>query len=239
MSLRSSVTIIASPRPRVGKTLLARLLVDFHRHEGHPVAGYDLNTGEGTLTEYLPAHATAAAVGDVKGQMALFDRLIADDGVAKVIDLGHESFSPFFAVAEQIGFVAEANRQGIAVAVLFLLTPDASSVEGYESLSKRFPGTLLAPVHNEILGPAQYRGKYPIGQGGLLLRIPLLAPGLRKYIERPPFSFADDNLVSDVGLPADVHVELQHWLRRVHVEFREFGLRLLLADLQSSIRIES
>jgi hypothetical protein len=72
-----------------------------------------------------------------------------------------------------------------------------------------------------------------------LLRIPLLAPGLRKYIERPPFSFADDNVVSGAGLPTDVRVELQHWLRRVHVEFREFGLRLLLADLQSSIRIES
>jgi hypothetical protein len=58
-SLRSSVTIIASPRPRVGKTLLARLLVDFHRHEGHPVAGYDLNTGEGTLTQFLREHGAS------------------------------------------------------------------------------------------------------------------------------------------------------------------------------------
>src|SRR5579862_8714077 len=231
MSLRTSVTIIASPRPRVGKTLLARLLVDFHRHEGHAVAGYDLNTGEGTLREFLPEHTTAAVVGNVKGQMALFDRLIAD--------VGHESFAPFFAIADQIGFLAETNKQAIAVAILFLLTPDASSVEAYASLSKRFPGMLLSPVHNEILGPAQYRGKYPIGHGALLLRIPLLAPGLRKYIERPPFSFADDNAASDAGLPADVHAELQHWLRRVHVEFRELGLRMLLADLQSSIRIES
>ena len=30
----------------------------------------------------------------------------------------------------------------------------------------------------------------------------------------------------------DVHVELQHWLRRVHIEFRELMLRMLLADLQ-------
>ena len=34
MSFRNSVTIVASPRPRVGKTLLARLLTDFHLHEG-------------------------------------------------------------------------------------------------------------------------------------------------------------------------------------------------------------
>ena len=30
MSFRTSVTIVASPRPRVGKTLAARLLTDFH-----------------------------------------------------------------------------------------------------------------------------------------------------------------------------------------------------------------
>ena len=84
MPQRSSVTIVASPRPRVGKTLLARILVDFHLHEGRPVAGFDLNGGEDTLAQFLPEHATAATIGDVNGQMALFDRLIADDGVAKV-----------------------------------------------------------------------------------------------------------------------------------------------------------
>jgi len=35
-SFRNSVAVIASPRPRVGKTLLARLLVDFYLHEGAP-----------------------------------------------------------------------------------------------------------------------------------------------------------------------------------------------------------
>ena len=237
MPLRSSVTVVASPRPRVGKTLLARLLVDFHLHEGNPVSGFDLNAGEETLAQFLPAHAAPAAIGDIKGQMALFDRLIADDGVAKVVDLGHQSFAPFFALANQIGFVEEANRQGIAIAILFVLTPDASSIEAYGSLDKRFPAALLSPVHNEILGPAHHRAKYPIGPRGLMLRIPLLAPVLRKYAEQPPFSFADSDAVSDIR--ADLQIELEHWLRRVHIEFRELALRTLLADLRSSIRISS
>ena len=49
MSFRHSVTIVASPRSRVGKTLLARLLVDFHAQEGREVAAFDLNSGGGTL----------------------------------------------------------------------------------------------------------------------------------------------------------------------------------------------
>ncbi len=237
MSLRSSVTIVASPRPRVGKTLLARLLIDFHLHEDRLASGFDLNAGEGSLARFLPEHAVAATIGEVTGQMALFDRLIADDGVAKVVDLGHESFASFFALADQIGFVDEANKHGIVTAILFMLTPDASSVEAYGNLSKRFPGALLAPVQNEILGAGQHRGNYPIGRGTLILRIPVMAPGLRKYIAQMPFSFSD--AATDTDIPADFQIELQHWRRRAHIECRELVLRMLLADLQSAIRIVS
>lgn len=54
MSFRGSTTIVALPRPRVGKTLQARLLTDFHLHEGRSVAAYDLNAGERTLAQFLP-----------------------------------------------------------------------------------------------------------------------------------------------------------------------------------------
>ena len=92
MSYRSSITIIASPRPRVGKTLLARLLTDFHLNEGRSIAAFDLNTGERTLAQFLPEKTTIATIRDINGQMALFDRLVADEDTTKVIDLGHESF---------------------------------------------------------------------------------------------------------------------------------------------------
>ena len=94
MSFRSSITIIASPRPRVGKTLLARLLADFHRHEGRAVATFDLNAGDKTLEHFLPEQTTTASIRDINGQIALFDRLVADENTTKVVDLGHESFNP-------------------------------------------------------------------------------------------------------------------------------------------------
>ena len=37
-----------------------------------------------------------ASITDVREQMALFDRLIDDDGVSKVVDLGAKFFSTFF-----------------------------------------------------------------------------------------------------------------------------------------------
>ena len=240
MSFRSSITIVASPRPRVGKTLLARLLADFHLHEGRSVAAFDLNVGERTLVQFLPEKTTIATIRDINGQMALFDRLIADEDTSKVIDLGHELFESFFSVAHQIGFVEEARGRSVAVAILFTVTPDQTSVEAYRGLRDRFAQAMLAPVHNEIFGPAQHRGKYPQASGGpVMVRLPVLAPGLRRYIETPPFSFSDSNMGNAVGIPPDAHIELQRWLRRIYLEFRELDLRILLADLQASIRPDS
>ena len=239
MSFRTSITIVASPRPRVGKTLLARLVTDFHRHEGRAVAAFDLNGGEGTLAQFLPLQASVAAIDEIRGQMALFDSLVATDGAAKVVDLGHQAFEPFFALAEQIGFAEEAHARGIAPAVLFMLTPDRTSIEAFRNLRRRFPQVTLAPVHNDMFGPTQHRDKYALGPGETVIRLPILAPVLRKFVETPPFSFTDDSLGTTGVLPPEVQIELEHWLRRMYLEFRELDLRILLADLQSSIRLGS
>ena len=102
MSFRNSVTIIASPRPRVGKTLLARLVTDFHIHEGRAAAAFDLNDGPTALALFAPGHAAKANIADIKGQMALFDRLVADDDAAKIVDVGHEQFEEFFTQAPRM-----------------------------------------------------------------------------------------------------------------------------------------
>jgi hypothetical protein len=235
MSFRSSVAIVASPRPRVGKTLLARLLTDFHLHEGHSAAAFDLNGGEGTLAQFLPEHVTPAAIDDLKGQMAIFDRLIADDGVSKIVDLGHASFERFFTLASQFGFTEEMRSRGIVLVVLYLMTPDGTSVKAYRGLRSRSLEGVLAPVHNGIFWTsAQHWNEYaPLGSGTVAVRLPLLASDMRKYIERPPFSFADSARAA--ALDRDTNIELQHWLRRIYREFRELYLRILLTDLKSSI----
>jgi hypothetical protein len=144
----NSVTIVASPRPR-GKIAM---LSPIYLQEAAARSRLDLNAGEGTLAQFLPGHVTRSAIDDLKGQMALFDRLIADDGAQKVVDLGRTSFEPFFKLASQFGFAEEARSRGIAPAVLYVMTPDGTSFEAYRRLRSRLPEAELAPVHNEIFG---------------------------------------------------------------------------------------
>lgn len=238
MTFRNTVTIVASPRSRVGKTLLARLLVDYHRQEERTVQAYDLNAGENTLAAFLPGEVIQASVGSVQSQMALFDSLVSPDDIAKVVDVGHEAYESFFALAHQIGFMDEARRRAIAPVILFMVSPDRVSIEAYRILRLRFPRMTLSPVVNEMLGTGQFREQFPVSGGGAeQLKFAALAPGLRKYIEKPPFSFSGRELANAKHIPLDSHIELQRWLRKMHIEFRELDLRLLLGDLQTSLKL--
>jgi len=233
MTFRTSVTIVASPRPRVGKTLLARLLTDYHLHAGRVPAAFDLNDGAHRLVEFLPAQTVSASIDNIEGQMALFDALVAGDERRMIVDLAADKFERFFALGEQFGFVEEARARGLACAVLFLLTPDRTSVEAWRGLRRRFPRMLLTPVHNEMFGPTPPRDRYALGPDDPMVRLPMLAPALRRMVETPPYTFA---AVEDADMPADAQAELRHWLRRIYLDFHELDLRLLLADLESSIR---
>ena len=61
MSL-TPVYIICSPRPLVGKTLLARLLSEFLLLKNGTVSSFDINLKEPSLLEYLPRITETADV---------------------------------------------------------------------------------------------------------------------------------------------------------------------------------
>src|SRR6478672_6343352 len=107
MMRQTPVYIICSPRPLVGKTLMARLLSEFLLLKNGDVAAFDINLKEPSLLEYLPRTTETADVDDTFGKMALMDRLIVNDAVAKVIDLGYHAFDEFFKMTDEIGFLKE------------------------------------------------------------------------------------------------------------------------------------
>ena len=119
------VYIICSPRPLVGKTLVSRLLTEFLLLKNGEVVAFDINLKEPSLLDYLPDVTETAEIDDTYGKMALMDRLIVNDGIAKVIDLGFHAFDEFFTMSEEIGFIKEAARRGVARSSCSSRTPTA------------------------------------------------------------------------------------------------------------------
>jgi hypothetical protein len=224
LARRTAVYFVCSPRARVGKTLLARLLIDFFRTEDRRVAGFDINRNEPSLADYLPDDVIKTDISETRDQMALFDGLIINDGVAKVVDVGYGAFESFFALMQQIEFPAEARRRFVQPVILFGMDVDRSSARACASLQRRFAETPLVPVHNDAV-----IGSHRNGSSGHL-RIPLLPPVLKTIVEKPNFSFIHPR---GARKPPDL---LDGWLKEVFLQYRELELRLLLKELGSSLR---
>jgi hypothetical protein len=217
---RTPVYIICSPRPLVGKTLTARLLSEFLLLKNGAVAAFDINLKEPSLLDYLPDITETAEVDDTFGKMALMDRLIVDDGIAKVIDLGFHAFDEFFKMSEEIGFMKEAARRNVAPVILFVADTDRASARAYPMLRQQIPATALITIDNEHI----VRGELPPAfSQGRVLRIAALPVFLKTYIDRLTFSFTDY-----LRHEKDSSTELHQWIRKNYFSFREIELNLIL-----------
>jgi hypothetical protein len=234
---RTPLYIVCSPRAQVGRTLVARLLVDYFLLEGRNAAAFDFEAEAPALIDFLPGYTEKAEVTDIEGQMTLFDRLIVADRMPKVVDLAPAAFRQFFSVMRQIGFIDDARGRGIEPVALFMAAPDAVSARAYAGLRGQLPEMVLVPVYNEAVARGQRaRENYPLARAAAVpIRIPTLVPWLYRYLEKPPFSFADFRSTPPQEIPLDIYMQLHRWMRRVFVEFRELELRLLLDDVQASL----
>src|SRR5207302_9370516 len=117
---RTPVYIICSPRPLVGKTLIARLLSEFLLLKNGTVAAFDINLKEPSLLDYLPGITETAEVDDTFGKLALMDRMIVNDNLLKEIDLGRYAFDELSKRSVQSGYMYVAERRGVAPVSPFL-----------------------------------------------------------------------------------------------------------------------
>jgi len=231
MTQAAPLYIVASRRQRVGKTLLARLLIDFFCTSGRPVEGYDLDPREPALAERFPHLARPIDIGDTRGQMQLFDRLLAHYSTTKVVDLACGEFDQFFAVMQEIGFVTEARRQLIEPIVLFVADPATATVRTYAKLRHLLNTITFVPVHNEAVSIIFAQEDFPPTPTECgVIRIPHLSPLVRRVIDRPHFSFGA-YMIEQPGGPNQVH----QWISPILTKIRELELRLLMGRLMWSL----
>jgi hypothetical protein len=214
------VYIVCSPRPQVGKTLVARLLSEFLLLKNGEVASFDINLKEPSLLDYLPDITETAEIDDTFGKMRLMDRIIIDDGIAKVIDLGFHAFDEFFKMSDEIGFMKEAARRNIAPVILFIGDTDRASARSHQMLREQIPPKNLIVVDNEHV----VRGELPEAfEGRGVIRLSALPTFLKTYIDRLTFSFTDY-----LRRERDSSTELHQWIRRNYSSLRELELTLTM-----------
>ncbi len=229
---RTPVFIVCSPRPRVGRTLIARLLVDYLVADGRVPFAFDANPDDPVLSDYHPGCTVPASLANTYGEMALFDRLILYDGRPKVIDLGPNLFDAFFSSAETIGFVDGARARRIDTVALFVVENHARANAALQGLPRRFPSMTVVPVVNDMLFPFG-ASLPPLPEEDMPpLRIGLLPQMLHGIVMRPRFS-----LGGYFATQSEQRTMLHRWIADGFVGFRDVELRLHIAQLATLFRV--
>src|SRR5271156_5287100 len=229
--------VVCSPRRRGGKTLVSGLLTEFYVLGDRPVAAFDLCDEGPQLADYLPKFTTIADINNIRGQMAFFERLIAEDGGAKIIDLSHRIFKNFFTTVQKIGFFEEAHRHSIAPLILCVIDMHPRSLEICATIRRWFPEASLLPVRNVAKGIAiSAPNALPKDRSAQAsLDVPFLRLSLRTLIDGQNFSFSEFWRAKPTNLPDALDHELLDWVAGIFFQFRDIEVFLGCEDSWTQI----
>ncbi len=143
--------LVCSPQGRVGKTLTARLLIDYHLSGDRFPLAFETNHFEPGLAPVFPNETNVVDFTSTTGQMALFDRLVVADEIPKVVDLWHVSHDSFFRQAQEFEFFEESWRRGIEPIVVMLTDERERFAQEVKNLSAQWRGVKIVLVHDEAL----------------------------------------------------------------------------------------
>ncbi|MFY9628381.1 MAG: hypothetical protein WAK03_09565 [Methylocystis sp.] len=227
MKRRANVFFVCSPSARVGVSTTARLLTDYHIFTNAPVIGFETDPHEPRFAAFFPDYVQVIDVSDIKGQITLFDSLLAPDDTTKIVDVWHRSFPRFFETVRDIGFIEEAERLGIEPIILYHADASKIALEGALALHEQWPGVTMMLVHNEGASPLEPQGlellrNYP-AQGNFVVA-PLPAP-VAKVLDDPNLSLATFLRDPPMDMSIVVRAALKAWIGPVFTQFQSFELR--------------
>ncbi len=227
MTRRTPIFIVCSAHPRVGVTTTARLLTDYALAKNAAIEGFDTDPHEPRYAEIFPHHARIADIADIKGQIALFDRLLAPDQTPKVVDLWRRSYERFFTLVRDIQFFEEARRCGVEPIILFQADASPKALASATALSMRWPELRLMLVQNEGAAPLGPRpldvlARYP-ARGKFV--IPALEGPVALALDDPRLSLAHFLSAPPAHMSIVVRAALRNWLVPIFMQFHSFELR--------------
>jgi hypothetical protein len=232
---KSYTFIVASLHGRSGKTLLARLLADHALLNGETPELFDTDTTEKKLSACFPDHTTVIDLDKVTNQMELFDTLAAPSESPRIVDVTHHSFSKFFKLMLEIGFVAEARSRDNEPVILYILGREAESCARGISLREHFRDCNFFVVQNDFLGKpdrqVQNSAAYEtLTRHDLQMRLPALDQMFASVIDDPALSLSGFTHDPPAAMPAgkmsfaymslEARSSIRAWLKNVNAEIR-------------------
>jgi hypothetical protein len=126
---KPAIIIVGADKGGVGKTMVARTLLDYFTAHQVRTRAFDTQTPKGTLKRFHPEVTDVVDMTLVADQMRIFDTLNFTDASVTVIDVRAGLLSPTLRALRDIGFIATATKGQITLAIFHILGPTIVSLD--------------------------------------------------------------------------------------------------------------
>jgi hypothetical protein len=126
---KPAVVLIGADKGGVGKTTIARTVLDYFAHRQARARAFDTELRKGTLKRFYPDLTDVVDINHVPDQMRIFDTVYSADAAVSLIDVRAGLLSPTLLALRNIGFIEAAKKGDITFVVFHILGPSIASLD--------------------------------------------------------------------------------------------------------------
>src|SRR6202047_1003582 len=233
---KPAVIIVGADKGGVGKTTVARTLLDYFTAHQVSTRAFDTESPRGTLKRFHPEVAEVFDMTLVADQMKIFDTLNSSEAAVTVIDVRAGLMSPTLKALRDIGFIDAAKKGQITFAVFHILGPTIASLDEINETAAYLGDARYFMVKNFINNThffewdeATHSSYFKQNKEAVELVIPKLNEMASEQVELasvPYLTFIANKKQS--GEPASYSFVLRgyvrHWLGNVWAEYDRINL---------------
>jgi hypothetical protein len=126
---KPAVILIGADKGGVGKTTVARTLLDYFADRQVRARAFDTEVPKGTLKRFYPDITDIVDINHVPDQMRIFDTVNSSNAPVSLIDVRAGLLSPTLHALRNIGFIEAAKKGHITFVVFHILGPSIASLD--------------------------------------------------------------------------------------------------------------
>jgi len=242
---KPAVILVGADKGGVGKTTVARTLLDYFGAHNVSLRAFDTESPRGTLKRFHPELTEVVDVTQVADQMKIFDTLGSDVNKVTIIDVRAGLLSPTLKALGEIGLLDSAKKGQITFVVFHILGPSIASLEEIAETANTVGDANYFLVKNFVNSttffewdPATYNSYFKRIKGAAEISVPKLNEMAYEQVEVASTPFVGFVANKDArGENANYSFVLRgyvrHWLGNVWGEYDRVNLMDLVAPQQA------
>src|SRR5712691_11793197 len=233
---KPAVVLIGADKGGVGKTTVARTLLDYFAQHQIRARAFDTEVPRGTLKRFHPNVTDVVDIDHVPDQMRIFDTVNSTDATVSLIDVRAGLLSPTLRALRNIGFIEAAKKGHITFVMFHILGPSIASLDEIAETAAYLGDAKYLMVKNFINNThffewdeVTYESYFKQVPEAVDITVPKLVEMATEQVELASVPFA--TFIANKkksGDPASYSFVLRgyvrHWLGNVWSEYDRIGL---------------